>query len=124
LRSFDYIQGVTLPVIIFNGTFERNIWRINEIEVQNLLRQGKAYQHVSGELVRDLDERTKEQVIDVYVTSMRMAWIGAAAFSAVGTLLVLVEKHVPFRTKVDSAYRIEKSEKREALEVTYFAIAE
>ena len=107
LRSFGYIWGVTIPAIIFNGTFERYLWKIGDIATQQRLRQGQAYQQVSGAFVESLSDQTKQEVLEVYVISLRRAWEAAIAFSAMGLLLVLVERHVPLRTKVESAYGIE-----------------
>lgn len=117
LRGFGYIWGVTIPAVIFNGTFERNLWKISDVAIQQTLRLGKAYQHVSGELIDRLPQQTMGEVIGVYVISMRRAWVVAAAISATGFLLVLVEKHIALRTEVDSKYGIDTCQEQDTLEV-------
>lgn len=112
LRSFGYIWGVTVPATIFNSTFEQYLWKISDMEMQQSLQSGKAYEHVGGEFIESLTESARDQVIGVYVTSIRTVWVGAAAFSAIGLVLVMIERHVPLRTKVDSAYGLETGKEK------------
>jgi MFS family permease len=113
LRSLGYIWGVTAPATIFNASFDRFSWKISNMGLQQSLGRGKAYQYVSGELVRTLSPFDRAQVLDVYVESLRVAWEVAVAFSAVGLVLVLIEKHVPLRTKVNQEYGLETKDKEE-----------
>lgn len=106
-RSFGYVWGVTVPAVIFNASFDRWAWKISDAAVRGALGRGKAYQYVSGDLVKSLPPLIRTEVMDVYTRSLRVGWAVAAGVAFVGILLVLVEKHVPLRNQVDSEYGLE-----------------
>jgi hypothetical protein len=68
------------------------------------LQNGRAYQFVSGEYVQTLPPVVKAEVIAVYLEALRAVWIGAVAFGATGLAAVLVERHIPLRTELDTKY--------------------
>lgn len=108
LRNFGYIWGVTISVVIFNTSFDRYSWQISDETLRNKLGKGKAYQYVSGDFVMSLPEESREQVIGIYTQSLRAGWEAATVFSFLGLLLVLIERHVPLRSKLDTQYGLEK----------------
>jgi MFS family permease len=108
LRSFGYIWGVTISAVIFNASFDRYSFEIHDVALRDRLSQGKAYQFVSGELVRNLSPRSQEQVLNVYTKSLRIGWEAAAVISFVAMLTVFISKHVTLRSKLETDYGLEK----------------
>ncbi|KAF2828618.1 major facilitator superfamily MFS_1 [Ophiobolus disseminans] len=80
--------------------------------VRGTLQNGRAYQFVSGEYVQALPPAVKAEVITVYLRALRAVWIGAVAFGATGLVAVLVEKHIPLRTELDTKYGLKHEEEK------------
>ncbi|ORX89937.1 major facilitator superfamily domain-containing protein, partial [Clohesyomyces aquaticus] len=108
LRSFGFIWGVTIPAIIFNASFDLHSWQISDPALRDMLSRGRAFEYVSGELVKDLPSPVREELAGVYAQSLQVGWKVATGFAAVGILLVLIEKHVPLRTTLDTEYGLQE----------------
>ncbi|KAF2115748.1 MFS general substrate transporter-like protein [Lophiotrema nucula] len=107
LRSLGFVWGITIPGIIFNTQFDRYSPRISDPTVRSEMGGGRAYERVSGAYVQALPPSLRAEVISVYLKALRAVWIGAVAFGATGVLAVLVEKHIPLRTELNTQYGIE-----------------
>ncbi|KAF2689724.1 MFS general substrate transporter [Lentithecium fluviatile CBS 122367] len=111
LRSFGYVWGITIPSIIFNNRFDAHSARITDSAVRNAMLGGKAYQLATGPFVRSLSPAAQSEVIGVYLSALKSVWYGAMGFGVSGLIAVLVEKHVPLRTELDTDYGLDVTEK-------------
>lgn len=107
LRSFGYVWGISLSSIIFNNRVKQNLWRIQDPVVQDNLSGGRAYELLSQGYIGTLPLATQKQALDVYSESLRSIWWAAVAFGCVGSLAVLIEKHVPLRQRLDTEYGLD-----------------
>lgn len=48
------------------------------------------------------------EVIEIFDAALKVVWKVAIAIAACGLILVLVEKRVPSRTKLETRYRLDK----------------
>ncbi|KAI0102206.1 MFS general substrate transporter [Nemania sp. FL0031] len=113
LRSFGYVWGATIPGIIFNNRFDQLSYRISDPTVREMLADGRAYQLTSGAYLKTLEPNIRSEVLDVYLQALKVVWYGAMGFGASGLIAVAVEKHVPLRTNLESAYGIEDKKETE-----------
>ncbi|KAH8586114.1 major facilitator superfamily domain-containing protein [Bisporella sp. PMI_857] len=108
VRTFGYIWGVTIPSIIFNGVFNKNLSRISSPELQSQLRDGVAYSFASqAHRIRPtLDAKVWEEVVEVYAKSLRTIWWVGLGVSLVGFFLVGAERGLELRKELDTEYGI------------------
>ncbi|KAF1951800.1 MFS general substrate transporter [Byssothecium circinans] len=111
LRSFGFVWGITIPAIIFNTQFDRYSSRISNAQIRQEMGSGRAYERVSGAYVQSLTPLLQAEVISVYLQALKAVWIGAVAFGATGILAVLVEKHIPLRTEMNTEFGIDHGDK-------------
>jgi MFS family permease len=104
LRSFGYIWGITVPGIIFNNFFDRNIHIITDVAVREKLSGGVAYQLAASSFIRSLENDTHAQVQEVYLLALKAVWYAAMVLGLTGLIAVAVEKHVPLRTELETQY--------------------
>jgi len=104
LRSFGYIWGVTIPAIIFNNVFSRNINIITDASVRERLGGGDAYQLAASSFIRALEPSTRAEVFEVYLLALKAVWYAAMALGVSGIIAVAVEKHVPLRAQLETQY--------------------
>jgi len=116
IRSFGSIWGVAIPAAIFNNRFEKLSYRISDPAVRDLLSAGHAYQYASASFVNSYPSVVREQIIGVYVDSLRLVWQVSIVFSGVAFLLVFLEKEITLRTELDTEFGIAEKKKRESLE--------
>lgn len=90
LRSFAMVWGVTIPSIIFNLTVDHHIDQA-PADSRNLLVHGGAYAHASQSFIRSFQGAARDQVIGLYVRSLRATWWGAMSFSLLGLVLVSLQ---------------------------------
>ncbi|KAJ8069256.1 hypothetical protein OCU04_002920 [Sclerotinia nivalis] len=107
LRSFGFIWGITIPGIIFNAQFDRHSKLISDPTVRQEMTGGRAYQSISGTYIHSLEPIVQREVISVYREALRAVWIGAVAFGCTGIVAVLVEKHIPLRTELETQFGME-----------------
>ena len=99
MRSFGGVWGVTIPSVIFNNYTNKHVGRVTDLGIQAMLKNGGAYAIASQTFIRSLSGVTKEQVIALYTSSLRVTWIAAAAFAASGLFLAIFEKRIPLRLR-------------------------
>jgi hypothetical protein len=116
LRSFGYVWGITIPGIIFNNSFDRNISTILDSTVRDQLRNGAAYQLATGSFIRSLAAPTQNQVFEVYLKALKAVWFAAMAFGASGFIAVALEKRVVLRTELETQYGLTSEARSEDLE--------
>ncbi|MCJ1246457.1 hypothetical protein MMC30_003664 [Trapelia coarctata] len=116
IRSFGSIWGVAIPAAIFNNRFEKLSYRISDPGVRDLLAAGHACQYASAGFLNSYPLIVREQVIGVYVDSLRLVWQISVVFSGVAFLLVFLEKEITLRTELDTEFGIAEKKRRESLE--------
>ncbi|PVH94424.1 MFS general substrate transporter [Periconia macrospinosa] len=104
LRSFGYIWGATLPTVLFNLSFSRSAYRIEEEELRKKLSNGNVYQYINSELIHSLPTIIQNQVVGIYARSLRLTWEVGIGFSVLGLLVAPLQKNLPLRTTVETEY--------------------
>ncbi|KAK1594658.1 major facilitator superfamily transporter [Colletotrichum navitas] len=112
LRSFGNVWGIAIPVTVFNDRFLRLAGDITDDKIRSEFSGGHAYELGTREVLSRLDPVTQSQVISVYVRSLQVVWIVAAAFAGIGFLSSLFEKEIQLRTKLDTKYGMQDKEKK------------
>lgn len=102
LRSFGFVWGFTIPGIIFNDQFDPS--GISDATVRHTLSGGRAYQFANGAYIRSLPLNVQDKVVMAYLKALKGVWIAASAFGVTGLFAVLVEKHIPLRTELETEF--------------------
>jgi hypothetical protein len=110
VRSYGAIWGLTIPAAIFNNQFAKHSHWIGDANVRNMFGAGNAYSLGTKEFMSSIPQPTRSEVVSVFVASLRITWIVAAAIAAAGALLTLIEKEVELRTELDTEFGL-KAEK-------------
>lgn len=104
LRSFGLTWGTAIPAAIFNNRVEEIAARIVDPSVRHDVIGGRAYEHAVRVYVNALHPETRSQFIAVLVDGLKRTWQVSIAFSALGFLLVVFQKEVPLRDKLDTEF--------------------
>jgi MFS family permease len=104
IRSYGAIWGLTIPAAIFNNQFEKNSHWISDAGVRDRFGGGNAYSLGTKEFMSTITQPARSEVVSVFVASLRITWIAAAAIAAAGALLTLLEKEVELRTELDTDF--------------------
>lgn len=110
IRTFGYIWGVTMPSIIFNAVFNKNLHLISSRSLRNQLRDGAAYSFAS-ELHSILGTRDRglwTELIEVYTRSLEVIWWVGLGISVVGLVIVGFEKEIELRKDLETEYGIDE----------------
>lgn len=113
LRNVFFPQwGTAIPAAIFNNRFDQIAPdRINDQPIVRQLIGGQAYEHATAVFLRALPPETREQFKEVLTDSLKRTWYVAIAFSALGFLLVILEKEIPLRQELETEYGMVEKEK-------------
>ncbi|TEY16571.1 hypothetical protein BOTCAL_2365g00010 [Botryotinia calthae] len=113
VRTFGYIWGVTIASIIFNSEFNKNLSSISSSTPQKELEDGAAYSFASHfyEVRGQYDASVWNEVIQVYVKSLRTIWWVGLAFSLVGFFVVGSERGLELRTELETEYGVDEDKK-------------
>lgn len=106
IRNFGMIWGVTIPGIIFNSVFDRNIGVISDKVLQSQLRGGAAYAFASQmhSLRGTLDSSLWSEIAEVYSESLRAIWWFGLGVSIVSFFLVGGERGLELRKDLDTEF--------------------
>ena len=113
LRSFGTIWGSAISATVFNNQFAHLSTRISDPSVRMTLSGGQAYEHATASYVGSLRNQPtlQGQVIGVYSDSLKLVWQVAIGISALGFLVVILEKEVKLRTELETDFGVrEKKE--------------
>ncbi|PYH99612.1 MFS general substrate transporter [Aspergillus ellipticus CBS 707.79] len=111
IRSFGLIWGASIPTAAFDNRINALLYRITDPAIAAQLANGKAYESATKSFMDTITNPvTRAQVVSVYVDSIRTVWYVAMAFAVLGFLLVIVEKEIPLRQKLDTKFSMEKDE--------------
>ncbi|KAI9647931.1 hypothetical protein NHQ30_004320 [Ciborinia camelliae] len=113
VRTFGYIWGVTIASIIFNSKFNENLSSISSSMLQKELEDGAAYSFASHvhEVRGQYDANVWNEVVQVYVKSLRTIWWVGLAFSLVGFFVVGAERSLELRKELETEYGIDEDKK-------------
>jgi MFS family permease len=111
LRSFGLTWGTAIPAAIFNNRVEELAGHITDPAAQHDVTGGRAYEHAVKVYVDALDSVTRPQFVGVLVDGLRRTWEVSIAFAALGFLLVILQKEVPLRSKLDTEFGMEDKKK-------------
>ncbi|KAH7348435.1 major facilitator superfamily domain-containing protein [Rhexocercosporidium sp. MPI-PUGE-AT-0058] len=118
VRSFGAIWGVTIPAAIFNNQFNKSAKAIRDSGVREQFANGQAYGHGTREFINSFDPDVREEIISVYVGSLKVVWQVAIAISAFSFMLVFIEKEIKLRAELETEYGMKEKPIEESTRVT------
>ncbi|KAF2268644.1 MFS general substrate transporter, partial [Lojkania enalia] len=107
VRSYGAIWGLTIPAAIFNNQFDQRLHWISDPVIRGAFSGGDAYSLGTKAFMTTLPEPVHSEVVSIFVASLRITWIVAAAIAAGSTLLTLFEKEIELRKEMDNEYGLE-----------------
>ncbi|KAK8001018.1 major facilitator superfamily domain-containing protein [Apiospora marii] len=117
IRTFGYIWGVSIPAVIFNSVVNSNLWTISDRNIQDSMRDGKAYAYASE--IRTIHGATSESLRDeisyVYIEGLKAIWWLGLGLSLASFLCVGFEKGLELRTELETEYGINEVKRTEEL---------
>lgn len=117
VRSLGMIWGVAIPAAVFNNRAEQLLYRIDDGAVRAQLAGGKAYEHATAAFVHHLDERTKQQVKDLFVAALKRSWQIGIVFGGVSVLAVFLEKRTKLRKELETDFGLQEKKANGDVEV-------
>ena len=78
-----------------------------------MFRNGKAYESVSASFLDTFSQDIKEELVGVYVESLKYVWRLSVIFAGLAFFLVFVEKQIKMRTELDTEFGINDGKKTE-----------
>lgn len=113
VRSFGGIWGVAIPTAVFNSQFNNLLGRISDATLRDKLRDGGAYSLASKDFMQSLDSNStlQNEVLSVYVDSLKLVWQVAVGFSLLGLVFVFIVRGIPLREKLETNFGIEDGDK-------------
>jgi MFS family permease len=110
VKTFGYIWGVTIPSIVFNAVFNDNLFRVGDAQVRAQLKDGGAYAYASraNSAKKSLDPQTWDEVVGVYITSLKAIWWLGLALSLLGFMVVFIEKRLELRTVLETDFGLKE----------------
>ncbi|PSN74827.1 MFS general substrate transporter [Corynespora cassiicola Philippines] len=111
IRTFGYIWGVTIASIIFNAEFNSDLYKISDESTRAQLADGAAYAFASQQLVDQLGPTVKQQVVGVYVGSLKTVWWVGLGISLVGLFAVAGERGLELRKELDTEFGLDDEKK-------------
>lgn len=111
VRTFGYIWGVTIPSIIFNATFDSNLSIISDAMLYDRLRGGAAYAFASqAHVLRDsIDSAVWDQVVEVYVRSLRVIWWVCLGISLFSFFAVWIQRSLELRKELETEFGLDEA---------------
>ncbi len=117
IRSFGSIWGVAIPAAIFNNRFDQLSFRIDDPSTRTLLSAGRSYQYATADFVNSFPPTLREQIISVYVDSLKLLWQISILFSGIAFLLVFLEKQIKLRKELDTEYGLEEKKTKTTVKI-------
>ncbi|MCJ1477281.1 hypothetical protein MMC13_005952 [Lambiella insularis] len=108
IRSFGNIWGVAIPAAIFNTQIEKLSSRISNPAVRDLLAGGHGYQYGTAAFINSYNGTLQLEIVSVYSDALRLVWEVAILFSGLAFCLVFVERKIPLRTELDTAFGLKE----------------
>ena len=113
IRSLGQIWGVAIPAAVFNNRAGQLLYRIDDNRVRSQLAGGQAYEHATAIFVKGLDEKTKQQVIGLFVSALQRSWQIGIVFAGISVLAVFFEKRTKLRKELETDFGLEKKKMKD-----------
>lgn len=112
VRSFGGIWGVAIPTAIFNSQVNNLLGRVSDETFRDRLRDGGAYSLATRDFMQSLNSSTtlKEEVLSIYVDSLKLVWQVAIAFGLLGFVTTFIVKGRPLRENLQTNFGIENKD--------------
>ncbi|KAI0868316.1 major facilitator superfamily domain-containing protein [Hypoxylon argillaceum] len=114
IKTFGFTWGVTVASVIFNSVFDNNLSSISSPELREQLAGGGAYSFASRASNLTLDDTLWAEIRAVYMTSLKAVWFFGLAASALGLLMVGLERHYELSTELKTDYGLDEDAKGRA----------
>jgi len=86
IKVFGFVWGVTLPSIIFNAVFQKDLLHVTSIDLWTQIEDGGAYSFASQahRIKKAVDPRQWNEVVKVYMDSLKAIWWLCLGISVLG----------------------------------------
>ena len=86
IKVFGFVWGVTLPSIIFNAVFQKDLLHVTSIDLWTQIEDGGAYSFASQahRIKKAVDPRQWNEVVNVYIDSLKAIWWLCLGISVLG----------------------------------------
>lgn len=113
MRSFGSIWGIAIPSAIFNEKVNKLVVQrlAGNTAIQDLLKNGLAYQHATREFIDGLAPAVRGVVVGIYVDGLKTVWFTAIAFAVLGLPVCLFVKGLVLSDEYESEFGIEEKKK-------------
>lgn len=110
VKTFGFVWGVSIPSIIFNGMFDANLPAVPDANLRSQLANGGAYAFASEahNLAPTVDPTVWNEVVGVYVVSLKAVWWWGLALSTLGVSAVAIEADLPLSTELETEYGLQE----------------
>ncbi len=114
MRSFGIVWGSAIPAAVFNNRFGEISSRVTDPKVRAMLSNGKAFEHATRAFVKYLssEDGTRDEVIDVFVDSLKRTWQVGIAIAGLAFLLVFLEQNIELRNDLETDFGIKIAENK------------
>ncbi|KAF2501923.1 MFS general substrate transporter [Lophium mytilinum] len=115
VRSFGLVWGSAIPAAVFNSRLAELVGKIEDLGVRAMLADGHAYEHATRDFVKSLsvESGARQQVVGVFVESLKRTWQVGIAFTGIAFLLTFLEESVELRKDLDTEYGMEDLKEKE-----------
>ncbi|EKG16220.1 Tetracycline resistance protein TetB/drug resistance transporter [Macrophomina phaseolina MS6] len=97
MRSLGGIWGVTIPSVVFNARVDSGLSSVGDVDVRKRLANGGAYSLASASFIKSMAENTRQEVVALYVSGLRVTWYVAMAFALAALGLACLEKRIKIK---------------------------
>jgi len=108
IRSYGAVWGVTIPAVVFNNIFGRNLWKITDPGVREIVGGGNGYAYAARNFVLGFPE-VRAQIVEVYTDGLRVSWAVAAGVAGFAGLFTFFEVDIPMRESLRSEFGIKET---------------
>jgi hypothetical protein len=115
LRSFGLTWGTAIPAAIFNNRAAELAGTVTDPAVAATLAGGRAYEHAVASYVNALPDAARGEFIGALTESLKRIWQVSIAFAAFGFLLVIFEKELKLRDKLETEFGMDDGREKKAV---------
>ncbi|KAI1845894.1 hypothetical protein JX266_007981 [Neoarthrinium moseri] len=109
VRGFSSVWAVTIPAAIFANECHLKSSTLTDQSLAPYLEGGKAYQYATQSFLDGIeDPGSRDEIINIFSSSIRTVWYAGTVFAGLGWLLVWLEKEVALRSKLNTKYGLEE----------------
>lgn len=113
LRSFGFVWGVTVPLLIFNASFDKQVAGISDPEVRSALSGGRAYGAASLAYTTRPPAAVRAEIASAYELALQTVWRVAIGFACLGFVVSFASRQLELRKDAGTEFGIDE-EKRHA----------